>query len=73
MTEPNRYGPPSPWPNGGPPTQPWIGNGPPARRRLSVWNVLGLAVGGVLLVIGLLAVASFVFLFVGLNNWGNNK
>jgi hypothetical protein len=73
MTTPNPPGPPPPSPNAGPPSQPWIGNGPPARRQTSVWNVLGLVVGAVLAVVGLFAVAAFFILFVGLNNWGNNK
>jgi hypothetical protein len=56
-----------------PPAQPWIGGGSPARRQPSIWNGVGLAVGAVLVVIGLFAIAAFVFVMVGLNNWGNNK
>lgn len=58
-------------PSGQPPR--WTGNDSLPPRRHSVWSVLGTVVAVALGVFGLMVVAGFVLLIIGLNNYGSNK
>jgi hypothetical protein len=51
----------------------WTGNDSLPRRRRSVWSALGVILAVALGVFGLLVVAGFVILLIGLNNTGSNK
>jgi hypothetical protein len=61
--------PPSPYD----PLPQWTGNDSLPRRRHSVWSVLGVALAVALGVLGLLVVAGFVIVFIGLYSYGSNK
>jgi hypothetical protein len=51
-------------PDGRPPGDP---------EAMKVWNVIGIILAAVLAVGGLLVIGFIVLLFVGLNQWGQNK
>jgi hypothetical protein len=61
--------PPSPYD----PLPHWTRQEPPLRRRRGVWSALGVILAVALGVLGLLVVAGFVIVFIGLNNQGSNK
>ena len=43
------------------------------RRRLSIWQMLGIAVAVVVGVMGLVAVAGAILFMVAINSWADNK
>jgi hypothetical protein len=51
----------------------WSGQEQPPRRGRSVWCGLGVILAVALGVLGLLVVAGFVIVFIGLNSYGSNK
>jgi hypothetical protein len=51
----------------------WSGNDSLPRRRHDVWSVLGIALAVAIGVLGLMVVAGFVIVFIGLNSYGSNK
>lgn len=49
------------------------GRPPDDPEAMKVWNVIGIVIAAVLAVGGLFVIGFIVLLFVGLNQWGQNK
>lgn len=49
------------------------GRPPDDPEAMKVWNVIGIVIAAVLALGGLFVIGFIILLFVGLNQWGQNK